>query len=119
MAHTVDEIVNGYLTYLESKADEYFWAWIEANERCKNLKEGTEVSMKLIEAAPSKWARDCIAAHILEDLVNQNGIDAIIEVKRIVKSSESLRSVLHVINVDKDSPAFVEWEKLLELYPKD
>ncbi len=116
IARSVNEIVEGYFRYLESKDEQRYWAWLAVDEECHNLASGMRLTLKLIESAPTKWHRDCVAAHALEDIVFRHGILAVREIDRFAKDSDALRLALPVINVDGDGETFKEWNALLARY---
>src|SRR6185369_4914420 len=113
MASSIDDITVGYFKYLETKEDDYFWAWLAVDDMCHSLPEGMQITLRLIEQAPTKWVRDCVAAHALEDLVNRLGTLAVQEIDCLATGSKALRLALPVVNVNEDSEVFELWEQLL------
>lgn len=116
IARSFSEIVESYFRYLESEDEHHYWAWLAVDDECHNLAAGMSLTLKLIESAPTKWHRDCVAAHALEDIVSRHGILAVREIDHLAKDSDVLRLVLPVVNIDEDGETFKEWGALLARY---
>lgn len=113
MAPSIEEIVAGYFKYLGTEEDAYFWAWLAVDDMCHTLHNGMLVTLRLIELAPTKKIRNCVAAHALEDLVNRLGTPAVLEIDRLATASKALRLALPVVIVNEDSEVFELWEQVL------
>ncbi len=119
MASDIEDLVRVYFRYLDAWPGQDFWGWEKVDALCDSLGSGMEVTLKLYEAAPDKPARDCAAAHALEDLVSRHSPRAVEEIGRLAAKSLALRLVPPVINVDDASEARSGWARLLRQYHED
>ena len=73
--YTTEEIVEAYFHHFAENREEDWWAWQEVTDlvtQCPE-KEGWEITLALIEKAPSKKALAYVAAGPLEDLMSYHG----------------------------------------------
>jgi hypothetical protein len=116
--YTTEELVMSYFRYYAGKREEDWWAWQEVTDlvmQCPE-KEGWDITLALIEHAPSKKALAYVAAGPLEDLMHYHGNLLIDRIEQESRRSVRFRHALTGVWLSKGTSIYERWYNLMEKY---
>ena len=113
---TTDEIVAGYHKHWTTQAISDFWAWEAVDELCRDLKQGFDITLRLINSADDEAYLAYVAAGPLEDLINRHGSPAVRLFEVPAENSDKVRRALAGVWITPASAGFEDMKRLMSRF---
>ncbi len=111
-----EDIAAAYYKNFITQSDEGFWAFETVAEMCGDLRQGIDITLRLIDASDDDLYLAYLAAGPVEDLIKRHGAQAVRLFEVAADNSDKVRRALAGIYLSPNADAYAEWQRLLTKY---
>lgn len=108
-------LINDYLTYIKTKDDIYFWAFIEIDNKT-HYPEALTMVFELVQACQTDKEISRVAAGPLENIIKRNFDVIETELTVMVRKNEKMRKAIRGVWASEGSPARTVLDRILNQF---